>query len=251
MKYAPHEFPIPDTDSALDERVRTLCAQSGFLCEIIERALDELSDEANLTADLADAENAEWHANRTLFVTGPHASGKSAIAGAALVPSGFALFDTGPLLRGYHKSERPGAPFGQWVDENEAEYGATFTDELLAHHIGSSAMSGRVEHPAGIVVVGNRSFGGVRYLAHRLQPPDARLVYVDAGIDLLYERYRRREGRADITPGQFKSILDADMKLGLGELVEQADLVTTNEGTLDDGAQHLSDYVQTWTPTSP
>lgn len=87
-----------------------------------------------------------------LFVVGPHASGKSALARRGLSDSTHQFFDTGPLLRAYHQHDYPDTAFGEWVSLNEEEYGSTFTDDVLAGHISTTLRqtSGKA------VIIGNR-----------------------------------------------------------------------------------------------
>lgn len=200
-------------------------------------------------APTPEARRREWFARRMLFVTGPHASGKSAVVKAALT-DGFALFDTGPILREYHRSAEPDLSFGRWVDMNERQYGTNFTDELLRYHIQTAIATETVEHSSGIVVVGNRSAKGVAYLESELAPPDSRIVYVDAPTDVLHERYKTREGKHDITDEEFAAILDADIQMGLAELIEVADFHMANDGGLDMAAQQLRYYMDAWQPES-
>lgn len=169
-----------------------------------------------------------------IFVVGPHASGKSALAKYSLSDGNHQFFDTGPLLRSYHQHDRPGTSFGEWVSSNEEEYGVAFTDDVLAGHI-STALK---QKTAKAVVIGNRSIDGIDRLSDTLGASERKIVYIDAPTELLYERYQQREQRT-LSSSEFEEILDRDRRMGLSALIGAADIVIHNNADFDTAAEQL------------
>jgi adenylate kinase family enzyme len=169
-----------------------------------------------------------------LFVVGPHASGKSALAKHALDDNSHQFFDTGPLLRSYHKHDCPNAPFGAWMTSSEEEYGATFADDVLAGHISTS-----LRRDAGkAVIIGNRSIDGIDSLSEDLGASDRKIVYIDAPTDLLHERYQKRE-QCRISIVEFEEILERDRRMGLSALMGAADIVIDNSSDFETAASQF------------
>lgn len=169
-----------------------------------------------------------------IFIVGPHASGKSALAKHSLSDGGYKFFDTGPLLRSYHQHDCPGVAFGEWVSSNEEEYGAAFTDDVLAGHISTTLK----QEIARAVVIGNRSIDGIDRLSDVLGASERKIVYIDAPTELLYKRYRQREQRT-ISSSEFKEILDRDRRMGLSALIGAADIVINNNASFATAAEQL------------
>ena len=173
-----------------------------------------------------------------LFVVGPHASGKSALARRGLNHSAHLFFDTGPLLRAYHQHDCPGTAFGAWASLNEEEYGSTFTDDVLAGHISTTLrqVSGKA------VIIGNRSIDGIDRISETLGASDRKIVYVDAPTDLLHERYQNREQRI-VSKTEFEDILDRDRRMGLTALFGAADAVIDNSSDFETAVQQFRSSV--------
>lgn len=173
-----------------------------------------------------------------LFVVGPHASGKSALARLGLSDSTHHFFDTGPLLRAYHQHDCPDIAFGEWVSLNEEGYGNTFTDDVLAGHISTTLR--RVSGKA--VIIGNRSIDGIDRISEALGASDRKIVYVDAPTDLLHERYQNREQRI-VSKTEFEEILDRDRRMGLTALIGAADAVIDNSSDFETAVQQFRSSV--------
>lgn len=173
-----------------------------------------------------------------LFVVGPHASGKSALAKHGLSDGVHQFFDTGPLLRAYHQHDCPDTAFGAWVSLNEEEYGSTFTDDVLAGHISTTLrqVSGRA------VIIGNRSIDGIDRISEVLGASDRKIVYVDAPTDLLHERYQNREQRI-VSETEFEEILDRDRRMGLTALIGAADAIIDNSSDFETAVQQFQSSV--------
>ncbi len=168
------------------------------------------------------------------MIVGPLASGKSALAKHSLNDGSHQFFDTGPLLRSYHQYDRPDTAFGEWVSLNEGEYGATFTDDILAGHI-STALR---QESGKAVIIGNRSINGIDRLSDILGVSDRKIVYIDAPTELLRERYQKREQRI-ISPAEFEEILNRDRQMGLSALIGTADIVINNDSDFETAAEQL------------
>lgn len=169
-----------------------------------------------------------------LFVVGPHASGKSALARNSLGDDSYRFFDTGPLLRSYHQHDCPSATFGEWVSSNEDEYGVTFTDDVLAGHISASLQ----QNTGKAVIIGNRSIDGINRITSLLGSRDKKIIYIDAPTNLLHERYQKRE-QCIMSPAEFEEVLERDRHMGLSTLLGTADIVIDNDSDFEIAVQQL------------
>jgi dephospho-CoA kinase len=178
------------------------------------------------------------------FVTGPHASGKSVIAKLAWKDSDDTLFfDTGPILRQYKSNNGPESePFNTWLEEYENRYGDEFTDKLLAAHIYKNILNN--PQATRIIIIGNRSFRGVSYLQKNIKVPYSKLIYVTAPAAILYERYKKREGKHDFPQNEFGALLISDNKRGLEQIQSRADFLLPNTQGLGDAVKSLQQYIK-------
>lgn len=181
---------------------------------------------------------------RLLFVTGPHGSGKTAVAKAVLGAE-HPMFDIGPTLRVHHAAEMPEAKYEEWIALREAELGKTFISDIISRHM-NEELADRDDPRQIATVVGARYPGIVQRLTDNRAPAEAGIVYVTAPDDILFERYRMREGKADLTRTDFEVILEYDRNLGLHDLEGMADLVLSNTGSLEIAADGLRAFMQTW-----
>ena len=178
-----------------------------------------------------------------VFVTGPHASGKSALARLAFREmNGIGMFDTGPILRSYRHYDTPSEHFGEWVERNENDYGDYFTDDLLSSHISLFVATNKTPIKQAIVI-GNRSLQGIWRLQHIQQPVHSKVVYVDADPSTLYQRYVDREGVKGFTRHSFDALLEHDKAMGLADISAVADIIVINENSPDSAAKALRNYI--------
>ncbi|HCH34923.1 MAG: hypothetical protein UY35_C0002G0034 [Candidatus Saccharibacteria bacterium GW2011_GWC2_48_9] len=182
---------------------------------------------------------------KTLFVVGPHASGKSALAKAAMIGDLYRFVDTGPVLRSYHTADGPSMDFGPWIEMHEEHYGNNFTNDLLAGHIEAS-LANEAHEQHDIVVIGNRSYSGVERLGAVLAPDDSKVLYIDAPKELLYQRYCMRENKS-LDRSEFQRLLDRDSAMGLDELADHADWYVLNDGSFDEGVHAVGSKLNGWT----
>lgn len=184
-----------------------------------------------------------WRARRMLFIVGPHGAGKTEVIKSAL-DNKFAVIDTGPILRDIHRQERPDVNFKEWIELGERLRGSNFANEVLAVAIRSITKA--IDHPSGIVVIGNRSVQGIDFLKQRLNPSDSRIVYVQAPKGILYIRFKDRERRKDMTLKEFDAILQEEMQMGLLKIESRADYTLLNTDTLSMAGIRLGRFIQNW-----
>ena len=68
---------------------------------------------------------------KILFLTGPHAIGKSYFMEDLAKTKDFFKFDTGPEMRKMHKESGTDKPIFEWVEELEKEFGPMVTCDML------------------------------------------------------------------------------------------------------------------------
>lgn len=193
-----------------------------------------------------DVDLNEWRSRRMLFVSGPHASGKSSLVHGSL-GSGFSVFDLGPMIRKIHFEQGTDLSFMEWLGHNASEYGPDHTSELLVKAM-RPAVQGE-DTPNGVVVIGSRSMRGIEYYQERLQPTDSRIIYVDAPEAILHERYIQRDGLPDLSLEAFRSILGQDIEMGLESVRYNADHVIVNAGAIATAETCLVRLIDEWHPT--
>lgn len=188
-----------------------------------------------------------WPSNRMLFVGGPHGSGKTSIVRHALDPT-YSVFDLGPLVRQIHARETLGKMSVQsWVQMREAAGGHLAVTELLSEAILPDISD---KPPAsGAVVIGNRSWTGIEYFIKKFKPVSPKVVYFDAPIPQLLERYKTREAKPSLNEEDFHHILAEDTAMGLDEIRANADIVIDNVGSISDAVSKLRSFVGQWTPS--
>jgi dephospho-CoA kinase len=186
-----------------------------------------------------------WRSQRTLFVSGPHASGKSFTVNSAL-GEGFAVFDLGPLIRKIHQEQTSTLTYDEWVSANETAHGYDFTSEVLSEVIRPKIKDRTA--PNGAIIIGNRSISGIEYFKRKLQPADTRIVYFEATLSVLHERYRSRENQPELSTEAFKSILEKDSAMGLETVRDHADYVIDNSDGFELAQSRLQEILSIWEP---
>lgn len=168
-----------------------------------------------------------------IFLTGPHGAGKTAAA-RILRQKGYLCVDLGPILREVFKTSKSKKTFAEWVADGERCNGAHFTDEVLAGEIRKRLAAAHRRRECDVVIIGNRSMRGVRYLMRKLRQETTRhtnvIVFIDAPIEILRVRYARREGRM-ITTQEFSRLLTIDKKIGIESLRRHADYLIMSDTT--------------------
>ncbi|MCX6729251.1 MAG: hypothetical protein NTV95_01215 [Candidatus Saccharibacteria bacterium] len=202
-------------------------------------------DSVRAIADAAikSAEYETWSSRRLLFVTGPHASGKSAIVHASFSTPENNIHDLGPIIRENHRKADTALSLGKWIIENEAIFSTSFTDELLVNEIRPSYNEAP---PKGLILIGSRSLNGIEYILQAIEPSDHKIVYVDADYETLFQRYKNREILEDLNYEKFNKILDEEVGMGLHEIKEYAHHSILNNSSLEHAKNKIIDIFNEW-----
>lgn len=166
-----------------------------------------------------------------IFLAGPHGAGKTKSA-EILRTLGYFVLDLGPTLRTIHRDSGSSSAFGEWVMAGEKHSGPHFTDALLAHEIMNQAKFVRGGDFRGLVGVGSRSARGIQYMRDCVQSIDGAksiIVFIDAPLEILRERYNRREGKS-FSVEEFTVLLQKDVEIGLETIRPIADFHIVNVG---------------------
>ncbi len=170
-----------------------------------------------------------------IFLVGPHGSGKT-LSANLIAPHGFLTVDSGPTLRQIHQKQDTNLSFGDWITEGERHYGQRFTDDLLVCELKLAKM--RAEETRlhkDIVIVGNRSKGGIVFISERIKSVNGysnQVVFLDAPFKILHERYNSRE-KKNLSDDEFNELLDLDVRMGLNTIREIAQFNIWNNGDLE------------------
>lgn len=170
---------------------------------------------------------------KVLFLTGAHASGKTALS-KHLEELGSAIFDTGPTLRGIWHQRFPKLSWDEFVSEGEIDHGSNFLDDLLVKEILEYIKT--QTNIELLVIVGNRSLDGIHFIVKHIQAKmkaTPKILYLEAEKEILYTRYVNREGK-EISADQFDSLLERDKEIGLETIRTKADWIYKNVGSSKD-----------------
>lgn len=180
-----------------------------------------------------------------LFLAGPHASGKTELATHLVDSRGYSCVDLGPSIRAAHKAEQPDKDFGYWNSEGEKKFGPDFTNRVVANAALRSLESSSSEVP--FIVSGSRSYPGLQYLINALDAENNRTMYVEADEGVMFERYKAREDKPDLTVVEFQAVLAKDQAMGLEGIRSHADWIVYNCGSLatfySTATEHLSGWL--------
>lgn len=150
---------------------------------------------------------------KILFLTGPHAVGKSYFMEDLAKTKDFFKFDTGPEMRKMHKESGTDKPIFEWVEELEKEFGPMVTCDMLC-----KVLESKKQKKDNIIVTGYRQIAGIEYTIDYFQPEDYEILYIDGNIDLLLSNYIKREGPID--KDTFKKKLVSEEEWGLRKVKE-------------------------------
>lgn len=176
----------------------------------------------------------------TLHFVGKHGAGKTELANWLWREKNIPFLDTGPLVRLAHSTRSESLvalDVGSFAHFMEAEDVYYFYDRF------SDRLKALTVDTGMAIIVGMRSFGGIRDL--ELVCPEVRshIVWIDAdNDDTLRERVNDREGKQLLTD-QFAEKLHADESMGLLEIRARATHYIANpasqpkEGLYQQGAR--------------
>ena len=151
---------------------------------------------------------------KILFLTGPHAVGKSYFMNQLATKNNFFQFDTGPEMRRMHKASLSAKSIGEWVDELEKAYGSLITCDMLC-----KVLESRKRNTDNIIITGFRQIEGIEYMINYFQPNNYEILYIDGTFQLLKNNFISRENK-NISDEEFSSYLQAEEDWGLKTLKE-------------------------------
>lgn len=168
-----------------------------------------------------------------IFITGPHASGKTMTC-EMLLTYGFVCVELGTTLRAKHKEADSRLDFGSWCQEEEKIYGKNFTDDVIVEKIKEEIKNiSESSNIQDLAIVGSRSLRGIEYIINKIVPinkRDSAIVYLDSPYKILKERYCLRENK-QLTDLQFDSLLEGDRKIGIETIFTSADFFIWNDAS--------------------
>lgn len=157
-----------------------------------------------------------------LFLTGPHAVGKSYFMDELSSKTSFFTFDTGPHMRKLHKENAPELKIGEWVDELEKKYGPYITCDMLCKEFDKE-----YDGNDNVIITGFRQIEGIEYMINYYQPEAYEILYVDADFHLLKSNFECRE-KTKVTEEDFSKYLQTEQDWGLKYLKQLAIKNTEN-----------------------
>lgn len=169
-----------------------------------------------------------------IFLTGPHASGKTMISKMIFL-YGFLCIELGTTLRLKHKETDPELNFSSWCQKEEKIHGPNFTDNIIVEKIRQKtkealSLSNMFQD---LVIVGSRSYQGIQYISNRIPSKNNyknTIIYIDAPLEILKKRYYLRE-KSEINDTEFDLLLEKDCQIGIKTIVPHADFVIWNNSS--------------------
>lgn len=176
-----------------------------------------------------------------IFLVGHHAAGKTEIANVLKERFNFLHIETSGVVKDYKRQTMPDTPMDQWVEYISTNFGLAFLDQLIVDYMRDSVEArSTLNIPfQEIVVTGNRSPHGVRYIVDHMREiiaPQAfqpKVIAVSASDCVLYTRYVSRNREAGdnlLTVNTFQAILERERRAGLAELIQSSHHTFLNEG---------------------
>lgn len=146
---------------------------------------------------------------KILFLTGPHAVGKSHFMQHLATNNEFFQFDTGPEMRKMHKEFAPDKLIGEWVNELEGQFGPFVTCDMLCKVFESKDRS-----TENVIITGFRQVEGIEYMVNYFQPDDYEILFIDGTFNLLKNNFMAREN-VEVSDEYFKQYLLDEEEWGL------------------------------------
>lgn len=149
------------------------------------------------------------------FIVGPHGVGKTYLVNEIKkINEDIIHIDTGPLIREIHASSKSILSLKDWVVQGSKLFGNNFTDMMLAERIKYVVKD---HHDSFIIITGNRSIEGIRYLVERFQINCPSIIFLDAPFHRLKDNYEERE-RKGLNNVEFGSLIEDENRQGLQTL---------------------------------
>ncbi|MEK7095515.1 MAG: AAA family ATPase [Patescibacteria group bacterium] len=178
-----------------------------------------------------------------LYLTGPHAAGKTELCGHLTSEYNFGVVETGGLMRGLYADRGPQyreLSMGEYVRAVEKD-DSDFFGNMLVDRVKRVVLEGA----SPVIINGMRTYSYINSTTERLGTKSAKVLWIEANRDLLLERYNRREGRS-LCPEEFEALLAFDMNLGISEIREKADAIVVNEGRVDSFKEETDKILFEW-----
>jgi hypothetical protein len=134
--------------------------------------------------------------------------------------------------------------FKDWLTQGEKEFGPNFTNRVVADAALRSLESSPGEKP--FIVIGSRSYPGLRYLVNALDAENKRIMYIEADAAAMYERYKMRESNPDLIAEEFQAILIKDRLMGLEGIRDHAAWAVNNSGSLESFHSSATELIYHW-----
>ena len=149
---------------------------------------------------------------KILFLTGPHAVGKSYLMNKMMEKNEIFSFDTGPHMRKMHKDSKTELSIMDWVDSLEKQHGPLITCQMLSEELEKERHG-----QENVIVTGFRQIEGIQYMIDYFKPEEYLIYYLDADKELLKSNYETRE-KKKLSVDEFNDYLKSEEEWGLGEL---------------------------------
>lgn len=171
-----------------------------------------------------------------IFITGHHNTGKSTIS-RHLEQFGFVHIETGDVIRGLHKKMAPEMDFFKWAEGMGDELNDFITEKALIARKVVLESKGLLQD---VIISGNRQMSGINHVIRYAQLVDGRknlVIFFYATDEILFQRQCSRIDRKipGLTLAKFKEeIMQYDIKMGINEIREKADIVISNDSSLQE-----------------
>jgi len=164
-----------------------------------------------------------------IYPVGHHAVGKTELCDYLVATYGFEVVETGAMVRSLYEargSKYQDLDFGEFIKQAEIDL-PMFFDTHLVDRIN------QLDNPNGrIIVNGMRSYVNIERLKEGTPEIRHSIVWLDAQIESLLERYNVRENK-NLELDDFIRLLDFDLELGLSEIRENADFIIENNSSVE------------------
>lgn len=189
-----------------------------------------------------------------IFINGYHASGKSHLAGIVSREFNCLHIETSAVVRSMWMESGSRVGLQDWAAKMEHLYGKDFFDGVIAHTISEryEASVRNCSEIQDVVVTGNRSLEGIKYLAEAFRDTPLGekpnwIIGVKADFETLLERFRtrnRRPGDAEITEEDFRELTQQETRRGLEDILHAADYIVHNDGTENEFRDHAVEFFE-------
>lgn len=165
-----------------------------------------------------------------IYPAGHHAVGKTELCDYLVERYGFEVIETGAMVRSLYTardSKYQGLDLGEFIKQAEIDLPMFFDTQLV------DKINQLDNHNGRIIVNGMRSLVNIERLKGGTSEMRHSIIWLDAQIESLLERYNARENK-NLELDEFIKLLDFDLELGLAEIRENADFIVENNSSVDE-----------------